>query len=192
VTPERQEELIDSIRRSADRMNTLISQLLELGKLDSGIGLDLEDVDLQPVLEGVIDEFQAQAAEHSLTLMMEAPPELRVHADPDRIRQALSNLLSNAVKYTPAGGTIAVEAQPRDDHVLFKVQDTGLGIALRDQPYIFDKFYRAQSADTEEIEGSGLGLAIVKSIVTRHKGRIWLESTPGEGSTFFFTLPRAA
>jgi signal transduction histidine kinase/DNA-binding response OmpR family regulator len=191
VTPERQEELIDSIRRSADRMNTLISQLLELGKLDSGIGLALEDVDLQPVLEGVIDEFQAQASEHSLALMMEAPPQLWVHADPDRIRQALSNLLSNAVKYTPAGGSIAVEAQPRDDHVLFKVQDTGLGIAPRDQPYVFDKFYRVQSADTEEIEGSGLGLAIVKSIVTRHGGRIWLESTSGEGSTFFFTLPRA-
>jgi signal transduction histidine kinase/CheY-like chemotaxis protein len=192
VTPERQDELIDSIRRSSERMNTLISQLLELGKLDSGIGLELEDVDIEPVLEQVVDEFRAQATERSLNLKLEAPAELRVHADPDRIRQALSNLLSNAIKYTPAGGSVEVEAVPRDDHVLFKVQDTGLGIAPRDQPYVFDKFYRALSADTEEIEGSGLGLAIVKSIVARHNGRIWLESTPGEGSTFYFTLPRVA
>jgi signal transduction histidine kinase/CheY-like chemotaxis protein len=190
VTPERQEELIDSIRRSSERMNTLISQLLELGKLDSGIGLELEDVDIEPVLEQIIDEFKAQAAQHSLNLTLEAPAELRVHADPDRIRQALSNLLSNAIKYTPAGGSIELEAVPRDDHILFKVKDTGLGIAPRDQPYVFDKFYRVQSVDTEEIEGSGLGLAIVKSIVARHDGRIWLESTPGEGSTFYFTLPR--
>ena len=192
VNEERQAELIDSIRRSAGRMNTLIGQLLELGKLDSGIGLELADVDLQPVLEQVIAEFQAQAADHSLSLTLETPAELLVHADPDRIRQAFSNLLSNAIKYTPAGGSIAVGATPRDDHVVFKVQDTGLGIAPRDQPYVFDKFYRAHSADTEEIEGSGLGLAIVRSIVARHDGRIWLESAPGEGSTFFFTLPRAA
>jgi signal transduction histidine kinase len=192
VTPERQEELIDSIRRSSERMNTLISQLLDLGKLDSGIGLEMEDLEVQPVLEQVVDEFRAQAADHSLALIVEAPTEVRVHADPDRIRQALGNLLINAIKYTPAGGKIDVEAVVRDEHVLFKVQDTGLGIAPRDQPYVFDKFYRVQSTDTEAIEGSGLGLAIVKSIVVRHDGRIWVESAPGEGSTFYFTLPRAA
>jgi signal transduction histidine kinase len=84
---------------------------------------------------------------------------------------------------------LQVEASVKGDYAQFKVQDTGLGIAPRDQPYVFDKFFRSQSDDTDEVEGTGLGLAIVKSIVERHHGQVWLESELGEGSTFYFTVP---
>ncbi len=191
VTEEKRTEMVQRIQRSADRMSMLVGQLLELGKLESGMGLQFEDVDLSPILQEVLDEFGDQAEPKMLTLQLGVPPFLQVHADPERVRQALSNLISNAIKYTPEGGPITVEAIQKDDHALVKVQDTGIGITPKDQPYVFDKFYRVDTSDTEEIEGSGLGLAIVKSIIVGHNGRVWLESTPGQGSTFSFTLPLA-
>jgi signal transduction histidine kinase/DNA-binding response OmpR family regulator len=183
-------KFIASIQDSADRMVTLITHLLDLGKLQSGIGVELLDIDAQPLLHEVVDDFQKQAQQMDISLSLNAPNSLLVQADTGRLRQVLENLLSNAVKYTPVGGEIAVEGVIKGDQVLFKIQDTGLGIAPRDQPYIFDKFFRGQSDDMEEIEGTGLGLSIVKSVVERHNGRIWFESEVGKGSTFFFTLPR--
>jgi signal transduction histidine kinase/DNA-binding response OmpR family regulator len=191
--PEVQEEdkarFVTRIQDSAGRMSTLISQLLDLGKLQSGMGLELVTVDVQPLLSEVVEGFRGQAAQKGLTLGLEAPPALSVRADAGRLRQVLENLLSNAVKYTPSGGMLQVEASVKGDYAQFKVQDTGLGIAPRDQPYVFDKFFRSQSDDTDEVEGTGLGLAIVKSIVERHDGQVWLESELGEGSTFYFTVP---
>ena len=191
VPNEKRDEMIESIQRSVGRMNNLITQLLELGRLESGMGVELADVDIQPVLQQVMEEFGRQAQQSDLALRLEAPPLPLVHADLKRLRQALSNLLSNAIKYTPAGGTILLQAVPKDDHVLLQVKDSGVGIAPRDQPYIFDKFYRGQASDLQEAEGSGLGLAIVKSIVVGHNGRVWVESEPGKGSTFFLTVPLA-
>jgi signal transduction histidine kinase/DNA-binding response OmpR family regulator len=191
VREEDKANFITRIQDSAGRMSTLISQLLDLGKLQSGIGLELVTVDVQPLLREAVDGFRGQADQKELTLSLEVPADVSVRADAGRLRQVLDNLLSNAVKYTPSGGTIHVEASVKGDYAQVKVHDTGLGIAPRDQPYVFDKFFRSQSGDTDEVEGTGLGLAIVKSIVERHEGQIWLESELGEGSTFFFTLPRA-
>jgi signal transduction histidine kinase len=183
-------KFIASIQDSADRMVTLITHLLDLGKLQSGIGVELLDIDAQPLLHEVVGDFQKQVQQMGISLSLNAPNSLLVQADTGRLRQVLENLLSNAVKYTPVGGEIAVEGVIKGDQVLFKIQDTGLGIAPRDQPYIFDKFFRGQSGDMEEIEGTGLGLSIVKSVVERHNGRVWFESEVGKGSTFFFALPR--
>jgi signal transduction histidine kinase len=191
VQEEDKVRFISRIRDSAGRMSTLISQLLDLGKLQSGIGLELVPIDVQPLLQEAVSAFSGQAEQKGLTLSLEAPPALSVRADAGRLRQVLDNMLSNAVKYTPRGGAIRVEASIKGDYAQLRVQDTGLGIAPKDQPYVFDKFFRSQSDETDEVEGTGLGLAIVKSIVERHEGQVWLESELGEGSAFFFTLPLA-
>ena len=191
IDEEKRVKLLASIRRAVGNMSNLVNQLLDLGKLESGMGISPANVDIRPLLEEIVEQHEGQVKKGLLTLSLKAPPELQVYADVDRVRQVLNNLLVNAIKYTPVGGAISVEATPQDDHVLFKVHDTGQGIPPRDQPYVFDKFYRGQSDITEHVEGTGLGLAIAKSVVRGHNGRIWLESTPGKGSTFFFTLPHA-
>jgi len=104
------------------------------------------------------------------------------------LRQVIENLLINAVQYTPEGGEITVREKAEKDQIVFQVLDTGLGIPLPDQAYIFDKFYRAANVP-DNAPGSGLGLAIVKSIVENHKGRVWLDSTPGKGSNFTVVFP---
>jgi two-component system NtrC family sensor kinase len=191
VVEEDRDKFVTNIQDSADRMNTLITHLLDLGKLQSGMGLELVDMDAQPLLREVVGDYEELVQAQGLTLSLLAPSSLMVHADAGRLRQVLENLLSNAMKYTPVGGEIIVDGAVQGDQVLFQVRDTGRGVAPRDQPYVFDKFYRGQSDGGDEVEGTGLGLAIVKSIVERHNGRVWLESEPGEGSTFFFALPWA-
>jgi signal transduction histidine kinase len=115
-----------------------------------------------------------------------------VLGNPLRLAQALTNLVTNAIKYTPAGEKIFVSGTQENGHLVVAVQDTGLGIPAADRPYIFDKFYRVKSAGTDHIVGSGLGLALVKSIIEKHRGRIWVRSTLGKGSTFTFMLPAAS
>jgi signal transduction histidine kinase len=112
-------------------------------------------------------------------------PDLR--ADRDRLLQVFENLIGNAIRFTPAGGRITVGAVPREGCVLFHVADAGPGIAAEDQPYLFDRFWQAR----ERRHGAGLGLPIVKGIVEAHGGRVWVESAPGSGATFLFTIPIA-
>jgi two-component system phosphate regulon sensor histidine kinase PhoR len=107
-----------------------------------------------------------------------------------RLGQVVANLVGNAIKYTPDGGLISVRASNNDSQIVVSVQDTGFGIPLADQPYVFDKFYRVKTVETDGISGTGLGLAIVKSVIERHNGRVWVESEPGVGSTFTFILPK--
>jgi signal transduction histidine kinase len=112
-----------------------------------------------------------------------------VHADRNRIIQILVNLLSNAYRYTPAGGTITVSTHMLDDAMLVQVADTGIGIIEEDQERIFERFYRVDHELVNQQPGTGLGLSIVKSFIELHGGRLWLQSEPGKGSTFSFTLP---
>ena len=114
---------------------------------------------------------------------------LSVTADLMRLQQVARNLIGNAIKYTPAGGQITVAAEAKGDTVQVTVQDTGLGIPTTDLPFIFDRFYRVQADDRQNIEGNGLGLAIVKAIVEQHGGQITVESAVEKGSRFSFTLP---
>jgi signal transduction histidine kinase len=111
-----------------------------------------------------------------------------VVGDPIRLRQVVDNLMSNAVRYTPNGGQINVRLTQEGNQVIFQVEDSGVGIPHVDQSYIFDRFYRGGNVP-DNVSGSGLGLAIVKSIVESHQGRVWVESTPGEGSCFTVVLP---
>jgi signal transduction histidine kinase len=122
-------------------------------------------------------------------LQLQTPRELPpLWADRDRLSQVFENLIGNALKFSVGGGRITVGAAVREDEVLFSVRDTGAGIQPEHLPHLFDRFWQARRA---EREGAGLGLPIVKGVVEAHGGRIWVESTPGEGSCFFFTIPRA-
>ncbi|MBI4771205.1 MAG: ATP-binding protein, partial [Chloroflexi bacterium] len=137
-------------------------------------------------VEGLSNRAEAKKQKLAPKLPPTPPP---VYGNPIRLRQVASNLLDNAIKYTPEGGAIMVMVQETEDQEILMVQDSGVGIALADQPYIFDKFYRAKGVP-ENVPGTGLGLSIVTSIVENHGGRIWVDSKPGEGSLFTVVLPK--
>jgi signal transduction histidine kinase len=127
------------------------------------------------------------AAAASLSVQLDLAPDLpEIRADRDRFSQIFENLIGNAMKFTKAGGMITIGAAPRESDVLFWVTDTGVGIAAEDLPHVFDHFWQAQKG---AYHGAGLGLPIVKGLIEAHGGRVWVESTPGRGSTFSFTLP---
>jgi signal transduction histidine kinase len=134
------------------------------------------------------DAHRAAASATSLELRLELAPELpKILADRDRLLQVFENLIGNAIRFTPSGGCITVGAAGHDAEVRFWVRDTGPGIAIEDQLHLFDRFWQART----NRGGAGLGLPIAKGIVEGHGGRVWVESAPGSGTTFFFTIPTA-
>jgi signal transduction histidine kinase len=188
--PERRKPA-EAIERATVRMNRLIQDLLDVARTEAGkLAIECNRI---PVAQVVLDSIETQkafAAAASLELEVDLGPDLPdVWADRDRVLQVFENLVGNAIKFTGPGGRIGVGAVPRDREVLFWVSDTGSGIPSDDVPRVFDRFWQARRA---ERRGAGLGLPIVKGIVEAHGGRVWLESTPGLGSTFFFTIPTVA
>ncbi len=177
------------IEEEADRLTALIDNLLDASRIQAGgLTLKFEEVDLRQLIHAVADRFQAQTAAH--TIVVDVPEDLpHVWADPERVRQVLSNLLSNAIKYSPDGGVVRVGAWAENEHVTVYVADQGIGIPEEELPYIFDRFYRVDSTLRRQTQGAGLGLYLARALVEAHGGRIWVHSKPGEGSTFFFTLP---
>ena len=180
----------DRIERAATRMNRIIQDLLDVTRMEAG-GLAIEPAPLSTrriISESV--EAQKQLAESaSLELALDVTEDLPdIWADHDRLLQVFENLIGNAVKFTEPGGRILVGASSRGKEVLFWVKDTGSGIAAENLPFVFERHWQAENSDRQ---GAGLGLPIVKGIVDGHGGRIWVESTPGVGSTFFFTIPTA-
>jgi PAS domain S-box-containing protein len=180
----------DTIERAATRMNRLIQDLLDVACMEAGsLSVEAARVSARQIIQDSYAVENSLATSASLLLRLELPPELpEIWADGDRILQVLENLIGNAVKFTEPGGTITVAATSRDDEVLFSVADTGSGIPADELPHLFDRFWQGRKARKL---GAGLGLPIVKGIVEAHRGRIWVESTPGKGSTFFFTIPTA-
>jgi two-component system, OmpR family, phosphate regulon sensor histidine kinase PhoR len=183
------------IASEAGRLTAIVDRLLAVARLDSG---DLQ-VQLSPTDVGAVVSEVVAAAKQSLTLNgheleLELPPEpLTVDADHEKLRQIVMDLVENAVKYSPGGGTVRVGAQRRDDTVEVSVQDEGIGIPQAEQTRIFAKFYRAERAGRDLASGgTGLGLFIAKELLAAMRGRIWVSSRDGEGSTFSFSLPLSA
>jgi len=186
---DQQTDFIQQIRISVKQMNTLISDLLDLGKIEAGFDTQKEPLDTNRLIERVMSDIrpQAEAKHQELSHRIPAPlPSL--FGNPLRLRQMLSNLVENAIKYTPETGRIQVEAYAEGDFVVLSIADTGIGIPPADLPYVFDKFFRSDNASLSH-EGTGLGLSIVKSIVENHGGRVWVNSQPGKGTTFTVMLP---
>jgi len=188
---DQQKGYVRKIISGVESMSRLVNNLLDLGRIEAGVGLQLEMVAVSEIVERVTSSLQLQAAQKNIQLSQELPAEGSplIQADPALLQQALYNLVENAIKYTPVGGQVHVRAQSRPLGVLFDVRDSGIGIAPLDQPRLFEKFYRGGQRETYQQRGSGLGLAIVKSIAERHGGRVWVESYLGKGSTFFLEIP---
>ena len=186
----KQQEYLDKITHGIEQMTTLIDDLLDLGRIEAGIGLVREPTRLIDIAHEAVESMRPQAVARStrLGLVESAPGALR--GDKQLLKHAISNLIDNAVKYTPAGGSVEVVVDERDSWAIVRVTDNGIGIATADQPRLFEKFYRVKRRDTIDIRGTGLGLAIVKSIAEWHHGRVWVESHVGKGSTFYIALPR--
>jgi PAS domain S-box-containing protein len=186
---ELQREFISRVQFNVQTITSLINDLLDLGRIEAGFDARNEIVPIEAMIKEVIEELSSSASEKSQQLLIDLSPKLPVTlGDPVRLRQMLNNLVSNAIRYTQSGGTIWVRGRAEDDQVILQVVDNGPGIPLADQPYIFDKFYRGSNIPAE-VPGTGLGLAIVKSIVENQQGRIWVDSFPGQGTTFTVVLP---
>jgi signal transduction histidine kinase len=178
---------LQMIKRAGERMTRMVQDLLDVAKFESGrLGIDKRMIDVAPVIGEAVDMLRPLAVERSLKLdsstVDDLPP---IAADAGRVLQVLSNLIGNAIKFTPAGGRIAIRAEPAGGQTRFSVADTGPGIPPSQLPHIFGRFWQA---DANDRRGIGLGLAIAKGIVEAHGGRIWVESEVGRGTTFYFTL----
>lgn len=179
-----------AIERAAARMNRLIQDLLDVARVEAGrLSVERTRVAAAPLVSDSVECQRALASAASIELRADVPEELpEVWADRDRLLQVFENLVGNALAFTGAGGSVTVGVAPRDGDVQFWVADTGCGIAAEDLPHVFDRFWQARRPGRR---GAGLGLAIVKGIVEAHGGRVWVESAPGRGSTFRFTIPAA-
>ena len=182
------------IDKHANRLALLIDDLLLLSTLDSGgLRLDRQPVPFRTTVQDAIDDLQPRALARDVALVNSVPGSLVALADNDRMRQVISNLLDNAIKYGRAGGRTSVEGRVLPSgRIEIMVIDDGPGIPKESQERIFERFYRVDKARSREQGGTGLGLAIVKHVVQAHGGDVRLESEPGGGSTFIFTLPAAA
>jgi signal transduction histidine kinase len=188
---EQQKGYVKNIVVGVENMSRLVNNLLDLGRVEAGVGLQLEIVPLFDILERVIGPLQLLAAQKNIELTIAAPKNSYplIEADQALFQQAMHNLIENAIKYTSPGGHVAVSIVLSGNAMLFEVQDNGIGIAASDQSRLFEKFFRGGQREAREQKGSGLGLAIVKSIAERHGGKVWLESQIGKGSTFFLQVP---
>jgi signal transduction histidine kinase len=178
---------LDMILRSGHRMNRMIQDLLDVARVERGqLAVEPVNASLPTIVNDAIDMMAPMALQHGVALDAELDADLpAVIADPERIVQLFSNLVGNALKFTPAGGTVCIRAQRKHDRIRVAVRDTGPGIPANDVDKIFASFWQAKKADRR---GIGLGLTIARAIVEAHGETIGVESTPGSGAEFWFTL----
>jgi signal transduction histidine kinase len=188
---EKQAEYTSDILTSGQHLLALINEILDLSKVEAGrMELELAPFDLPLAIDNARTFVRERAVKHGITLDIDVDERLGEYlGDERKIKQILLNLLSNAVKFTPEGGRISITANKTDNGAEISVSDTGIGIALEDQPKIFEEFRQVGSDSMHKTEGTGLGLTLAKKFVELHGGRIWVESEVGKGSTFSFTLP---
>jgi len=190
---EQQAKLLTIGHANAERLLVLINDILDFSKLESeSMPMNIERQRLEPVVQQAAHHMRTMLEERHLQLELQLAPDLPdLMLDSIRLAQVLTNLLSNAAKFSPPHGRIEITAEPMDGLVRIGVRDHGEGIAPADLPKLFRKFSQVDSSATRKAGGTGLGLVICKGIVEKHSGKIWVESTPGLGSTFYFTLPIA-
>jgi PAS domain S-box-containing protein len=188
LTP-KQQDYTEKVMAGIEQMTELIDDLLDLGRIEAGVGLVREMCSLADIACGVVETMKPQALSRGLLLCTGTLSDRLIAGDEGLLRHAITNLVDNAIKYTPADGTITIAVDEQDSAMVISVKDTGIGIAAADQARLFERFYRVKRRETVDIKGSGLGLAIVKSIAQWHRGRVWVESQAGEGATFYILIP---
>ncbi|WP_415950229.1 sensor histidine kinase [Mitsuokella jalaludinii] len=183
-------QVIDDVRDEVKKMTKLVSDLLVVARSDNkALKLKPQKFNLSALIEQTARLMQPLAEQKKIDLQAENLPKVEIQADEQKIRQLVLILVDNAVKYTPDGGRVSVRYESTEKgRVRFAVSDTGIGIAKEDQAKVFDRFYRVDKARSREMGGNGLGLAIAQEIVHLHKGRIWIQSELGKGTTFFVEL----
>src|SRR3989337_1571753 len=183
-------DVLERVEQSGRHLLGLINDVLDLSKIEAGqLTLSLNEYSMKQVIQTVFTAVEALAGEKRLALKVTVPADLpRGKGDERRITQVLMNLVSNAIKFTDAG-EVRVEAMASDGSFVVSVSDTGPGISPADQQKIFEEFQQVDSSSTRQKGGTGLGLSIARRIIELHGGRMWVDSAPGEGSTFSFTLP---
>ncbi|NTU42012.1 MAG: HAMP domain-containing histidine kinase [Nitrospirales bacterium] len=188
---EKQERIMTIIAEECDRLIGLINSLLDLSKMEAGmVRFNLSESDIVPILWRACELIEPLARAKEISLVREIPEIMpAVVMDGDRVLQAVLNFLGNAVKFTPQGGQVTVSCRENDGTVEVSVSDTGTGIPKEELSFVFDKFHQTSSSLSYQLKGTGLGLAIAKQIITAHGGRIWAESSEGQGSSFIFSLP---
>ncbi len=181
---------LKAIEEEADRLNKLVGNLLYASRIQAnGLQMDIASLDLEYLIRSVVRRLRAKTP--GVNIVVAIPPQLpTVVADRDRIEEVLQNLLDNAMKYSPRRAEIVVACYATGEEVIVSVRDFGMGIPVREQQQIFDRFQRASDSTVQSLPGAGLGLYICRAIIDAHGGRIWMESTLREGSTFSFSLPR--
>lgn len=190
---EKERRHVEHIRSSSRHMLGLVNDILDLSRIEAGkIQLRRTLVEFRGILQEVMPTVETMAAEKRLQIKTNPNLNVEVYADPLRFKQILLNLLGNAVKFTPAGGSVEVGVKSSNGTACLFVRDNGPGIRSEDQPRIFEEFFRGQHERDDSIRGTGLGLAITRRLVEQHGGKIWLQSEPGKGTEFFFTLPQTA
>jgi len=189
---ETQADFLSTVRDQTAHLQNLINDLLEFSRLESGqVKLRLTEVSLTEVAAEVADKLKPLADQGQVQLINRIGPDVpNIEADLTRIEQVLTNLVDNAIKFTPPSGIVTMNATDLGDKVQVAVSDTGIGIPSTELERIFDRFYQVDSGSTRHYRGTGLGLTICKHIIEHHRGKIWVESEEGKGSTFFFVLPK--
>jgi len=185
-------QMVEIIHRQSERLNELVSDLLELSRLDAGERpLSSTAVSLDMVARQASEAMEPRTTGKRLSMQLSIPPDLTARADPKAVEQVLLNLLDNAIKYTPEGGTVEILGERVGDRAHLSVRDTGLGIEARHLPRLFERFYRVDRGRSREMGGTGLGLSIVRHLVHGMQGEVRVSSQLGVGSTFTVVLPAA-
>jgi len=186
-------QFVQVIKRHTDRLTKIVEDLLMLSRIETKeFQLKMEAIPLRDFIDDVVEFVKEPAERKKISLSRnEIPSSLAVQADRSYLEQILINLLENSIKYTPEGGKVIISAVEKDSKdIQFSIEDNGIGIPKEDLSRIFERFYRVDKGRSKELGGTGLGLSIVKHLVQAHGGRVWVESQPGKGSTFYFTLPK--
>ena len=186
-----QKDLLIKTDENSKRLELLIGDMLDLSKIETGVlRLDVEKVDLGELVGKTLSDFALKASDKRISLLYDMPKyKIFVSADAARLHEVIANLIDNAIKYSNQGSRVKVGVQIKEDYIQVDVNDNGLGISVRGQKHLFEKFYRADKGKGK-IKGSGLGLFISRELIERQGGEIWCDSKLGKGSTFSFKLPR--
>jgi signal transduction histidine kinase len=181
---------LDEIYLKCDTLSMIIDEMLDISRIESGhpIALDVRPHDPVALLKQVINRYELQGPRHTFRLQVDEPQPSLVSLDLHRLTQVIENLLSNALKYSPQGGVISVIGEVCAHDYVVRIADQGIGMTPEQVARIFDKFWRADASNTA-VSGLGLGMSIARQIVENHGGQIWVESTPGVGTTVSFSLP---